>query len=275
MARSVFFGLKTDLQWLFAFPRKLFFCKCHFIIISIILTASFVVSCSKEDNSIPEDKGIIIGNYEGMLVDDTVKVIDAGYNDGDMIYIDFDRNDTADLRLVVACWGSPGLGIHYMSEVEPLSPNTSLFGIFTMDTVFLDRDIGHYSDGYNNYQVTTEYYSCMRKSPADIVSSYGTDFHVVNLNFNENLKLTDTFSPDTVSFIYHSQSPQYTSVQNDTVFIHQSFYESDCYTVPYGEEIYLGVKFRDCNERLGWIKIILQSETKMTLLEYAIQKKSN
>ena len=243
----------------------------HLFVFIVLAFTMIAGSCRKEDDAPPETCELVIGNYRNMIIDSTVQIIDAPYNGGDMISLDFDSNDTIDLRLVVACYGSPGIGVHYVSEIQSLNKNAAIHGFFTLDTAFLNKVISNFSDDYNIYQSITEYYSCRRKNPTDLVSSFGSAFHGLNLNPDDKLKLSDTFSADTVSFIYQHQSPQYMNVSNDTVFIHKSYYESDCHTVPYGKAIYLGFKFKGEQERLGWIKIVLQSECKITLLEYAIQ----
>lgn len=265
MAGSV--GLQTFLKNVRCFYNGNF---RFFVIIAFAFT-TIAGACRKENDPPPVTCEIVIGNYINMIIDSTVQIIDAPYNGGDMISLDFDSNDTVDMRLVVACYGSPGMGVHYVSEIQSLNRNATIYGVFTLDTVFLKKVISVFSDDYNIYQAITEYYSCRRKNPADLVSSFGSAFHGLNLNPDDKLKLSDTFSADTVSLIYQYQSPQYMNVSNDTVFIHKSYYESDCHTVPYGKAIYLGLKFKREKERLGWIKILLQSESRITLLEYAIQ----
>jgi hypothetical protein len=237
------------------------------------LSGVLFISCQKENDTLSTNQEIIMGDYTGMIIDSTQKVIQSSYNYGEEIFLDFDLNDSADLELVVGEIGSPGMGVHYFSMVQPLNRKTALFGIFTIDTVFLKQVTGYYSDMYNNYKTITDYYCCWEKDPAYRVISCDSAFHALDLDFRDKLKLTDPFSVDTISFIYRWSCPILSNVENDTVVTRSSNYEFDCHSIPHGKEIYIGIKFKDNIERLGWIKLVV-GETKMTLKEYAIQRKT-
>lgn len=186
--------------------------------------------------------------------------------------LDFDKDDTSDLRLLVAMYGSPGMGIHDIAELQSLNAGTILCGTTTADTIFLYRKTNVYYDDYNIYKVTEDHYSCRRESGDYQVLSSETDFHVLGMEFGDKLGVNDHFSEDTVSFIYNWSTPPCSDFENDTVRISSSYSRFDCHSFPYGEEIYLGFKLIGDPTRLGWIKLILESENKMALKEYAIQE---
>ncbi|NTW26468.1 MAG: hypothetical protein HGA37_17350 [Lentimicrobium sp.] len=258
------FGLNSLFRCCYRhFPRLIF--PGWFIVL-------LLCSCSKDNDSGPLSNEITIGNYKDMYVDGTVKTIDPPYNGYEEILLDFDKNDSADLRLLVVMYGSPGMGIRYMSEVQSLNKHTTFYGVYTTDTVFMNRVIGNFSDEYNNYQSITDYYSCRRKNTTDQIISIGNAFHALDLNKNDKLRLTDTFSAETVSFIYQWNSPLLDYFENDTVYRCSSYYEFDCHKMPFGQEIYIGFKFTHKVDHLGWIKIIVQSEANISLKEYAVQR---
>ena len=228
------------------------------------------ISCEKEKNSTPDD--IVIGDYRSMYVDSTEISIEGSYNYSEEIRLDLDLDDSADLRLIVAMYGSPGMGIQYVSEVQPLNSTILMYGAYSDDTTFLDRLIRTYQDEYNTYKSITENYSCHHKNKSDQVIHAETAFHPLALEYGDILSLSGIFASDTESFIYQWSGPTYSYVENDTVCIETSNHLFDCHSIPYGEEVSLGFKLSGPAERLGWIKMIVASEAKITLKEFAIQK---
>jgi hypothetical protein len=86
------------------------------------------------------------------------------------------------------------------------------------------------------------------------------------------MSIAHVFLSDTVSFIYHEAYPGIPDIQNDTVVIHSSHYESDCHGLPFGTNIYLGFRFKDERDYLGWFRLILQEPARITLKEFAVQE---
>jgi len=229
--------------------------------------------CRKDPEPVLKPQGIIIGDYEGMIVDSTVTTIDAPYNGYEHILIDLDQDSTADLRLLVAMPGSPGMGIRDVSELQPLHQGTALFGTFTLDSTFLREEHFIFSDDYNHYHNSISHYSCRRKSPFDRITETDLRFHLVELKKGEVLDPASVFSVDTVSFIYNWYFHGIQTFENDTVYLRSSDYEFDCQKLPYNKAIYLGVKMLDSPARLGWIQLVLESESQIRLKEVAFQKK--
>ena len=228
-------------------------------------------SCHKDDEDLPKDY-IVIGDYRGMIVDSTHVDLMAAYNSGMILKLDLDKNDSADFRLVVAEMGSPGMGVHAISQLESMNSSCRLYGNFSMDTVYLHQSHHIYSDEYNKYHSITSNYNCRKILPGDVVSGSKTDFHPGGLLKGQKLRMDDTFSADTVSFIYSWSGPVFYNVFNDTVFITYEYYSFDCHELPYGQDIYLGVRCGDVHPKLGWIKLALLSEDRVTLKELAIRK---
>lgn len=242
--------------------------------ILLLLAASlilFVFSCKKDDDTHPIRDKLSIGVYKGLFVDSTAKSIESSYNNGQILNLDLNQNDTADLKFVIGMYGSPGMGVYYVSSLECLHNNIVLFGEFTRDTIFLKRNISYYSDEYNHYQVTANYFNCRQLDQQYDVFSIATNFHPLRLNKNDMLKRSDTFAADSISFIYSWNGWQSVNVSNDSVFVSSSHYDYGCHVLPYGENLYLGYKLTDTKERLGWIRFTLESATRITFKEYAIQ----
>ena len=238
-------------------------------ILALVLLSLFI-SCKKE-NDVDTDK-IVIGNYHSLYVDSTEISIEASYNDFGEILLDLDLDDSADLRLVVAIYGSPGMTFHYVSELQPLDSGIMMYGAYSGDTTFLDRKIRIYQDEYNTYKSITNNFSCHRENPTDQVIRVETVFHPLVLEKDDILGLSDLFASDTESFIYQWSSPVYTYVENDTVIVESGNSLFNCHSIPYGEEVFLGFRLSGPADRLGWIKLILGSEARITLKEFAIQK---
>jgi hypothetical protein len=238
---------------------------------ALLISALFMVSCRKDNNHGLSKQQIFIGNYSGMFVDSTVKTIEASYNGYSEILLDFDKNDSNDLRLVVALYGSPGMGVHPLSELQSLNSRLEFCGAYTHDTLFLSTVITNFSDEYNNYQSITDYYNCRKLNPDDEVFSTDTTFHITKLNRDDKISLSDFYASETISFVYFSFSPTLDFVRNDTVFRVSSQRITDCNALPYGQDIYIGIRLRGSVDRLGWIKILLHSENVTTLKEYALQ----
>lgn len=237
------------------------------VIASIFIT---VAACKKDNNPEPDNSAIKIGIHKGLEIDSTVIQLTASYNNGEQLQLDLNNNDTADVRLVVAMYGSPGMGVYYTSSLLCLNHKIKLFGAFFQDTVFLRQNISCFSDEYNNYHTTVNYYNCRKLDSLYQVFITRTDFHPLKLNPGEVLKRVDTFASDSISFIYSWSGGQSVDYSNDTVYISSSRYDYSCHALPYGEDIYLGFKFTDQTERLGWIRFVLGFNT-ITLKEYAIQ----
>jgi len=242
--------------------------------ILLLLSACFIMlmfSCKKDEDPHPIKDKISIGVYKGLFVDSTAKSIESSYNNSQILDLDLNDNDTADLKFIVGMYGSPGMGVYYISGLQCLHHNIALFGEFAQDTVFLRRNISYYSDEYNNYQVTANYFNCRKLDSQYNVYSIATNFHPLRLNANDILKRSDTFAADSISFIYTWNGWQSVNFSNDTVYVSSSQYNYSCHGLPYNENLYLGFKLSDTKERLGWIRFTLESATRITLKEYAIQ----
>lgn len=240
---------------------------------TLLLAGLFLLSCNKDPQPALQTRLIVIGDYNNMLVDSMVKIIDAPYNGYEDIILDLNRDDTSDLRLLVAMFGSPGMGIHSISQLQPLHTGISFFGVNVIDSTFLDEDHFMFSDEYNNYHTIVSNFSCRRKSPWDRFLESGTCFHPRELKKGEKLDQTAIFASDTTSFIYSWFFHGIQTFENDTVFLHTGYYEFDCYRLPYNKAIYLGVKIQDSIVRLGWIQLVLESENRIRLKEVAFQKR--
>lgn len=234
--------------------------------------ALLIISCEKSKDENKADAAIKIGEYENMLVDSNKNIIESSYNHYQDIQLDVNHDQYPDVRLVVMEIGSPGMGIHYVSEIQPLTAAFELYGQYTIDTSFLQEQVSYSID--SNYVYQTSYYKhcCFRTLNSDRVESIMSAFHPLELAYHQTLSNTGTFSSDTISFIYSWSSPIISYFENDTAFVHQSTNLFNCHAIPYGTDVYLGFRFTDDQIHLGWLKLKLEAESRMQLKEWAIQR---
>jgi len=233
----------------------------------------FVASCKKDNDPEPIKDKISIGVYEGIVVDSTVRSIEASYNKSYSFSLDLNQNDTADLKFIVGMYGSPGMGasVQYTSSLSCLHPNIALLGEITQDTVFLHRHIRYESNENGHYEVAVNYYDCRQLNQFYNVHSIASKFHPHRLIPNDTLALSDNFEVKNLSFIYTWNGWQSFFHSNDTSYISSSQYDFSCRALPKNKDIYLGFRFTDTKERLGWIRFELGGGPRITLKEYAIQ----
>jgi hypothetical protein len=204
---------------------------------------------------------ITIGVGDSMQINNIGRDLYAYEYQRDVLSIDVNNDNETDIILEVSYSpASMGTSERKTSSMRAAHGKISFSGIFTMDSIYTYID----TSGFNINMLNTCHFS--GASDDTLVSN---EFHCKNLLYLDKLHSSDSFASDSVSFIYSETGHGYNIFGNYSVFWNKV---SDCYSLPYGENIYLGFKYTDTIERLGWIQLKLISSREMFVSEWAIQK---
>ncbi|MBE0639442.1 MAG: hypothetical protein IH598_13075 [Bacteroidales bacterium] len=240
-----------------------------FLLFTVLLA---IYSCEKEHtSSAPE---ITAGECRNMIVNYYDTTLAGGYHYPVTFNLDLDINGTDDIQFQSEIWGSPGMGQIPKSMIRCLHPSAKLLGVFTSDTLFLNRDTivqeGLYPNTWEMYLIHN--YTCNRVEDKDTVLAITPDFNIKPLQRGEIIRKSDAFNSDTVTLTqYFSHSyPMLVGVVGDTTIYEYNVHFNDCDTFPQETVAFIGV-FMD-NERLGWIKISIFDRYKIMIQESALQE---
>ena len=240
----------------------------HMILIISILLA-LLSGCMKETEI--RKQSIHISDRSGMIVIDSAQTITGMYNQPQTVQLDVNSDGMPDLSLTANIIGSPGMGQHPYASILALHHELGFFGLMSNDTTYVNENIEISQDGNLVYHQTTFRFNCQKLSPFYNFYSTAENFHLKALQPNEDLEISGLFAADTVSFNYSWSSPIIPYFANDTVYTRQSYTDFNCFALPYNTDIYLGYNILTDSNRLGWLKIRINSSSSLTLLEWAIQ----
>ena len=246
-----------------------------------------MASCKKPSTP----NSIVFGNTEDMIVKTYDSCLVYNYHSETSYYyeeytcrciIDINNDGTEDIGIVSTIGtnlDSPNLELISVTRLE-LDQNTcvSCENVFHGDYFHLDSTFTSVGD------TILYYYSqcCEKESDDDVfdeLSSFMND--VIPFYKGDLLSKNDYFYWPNTNL--HTQPHYYypSCFHDQDLNVVQEIYlnkQFDCYNFPLDKETYIGVKTtnKDGTERLGWIKIYLESQPngthKLTQLETAIQK---
>lgn len=243
--------------------------KYFYMILIISLLPALLSGCMKETEI--RKQSIRISDPSGMIINDSARTITGMYNRPQTIKLDVNRDGIPDLSLTANIIGSPGMGQHPHASIQALHHELGFLGFLSKDTTYVNENIMISQDGNLVYHQTTFRFNCQKLSPFYNFYSTAENFHLKTLEPNDELQISNLFASDTVSFIYSWNSPIIPYFANDTVFTRQSYTNFSCFALPYNTDIYLGYNVLIDSNRLGWLKIRINSSSSLTLLEWAIQ----
>ena len=236
-----------------------------------------IISCKKEVSLPDENNSIIIGKTSGLLTKTYDAVLIGEYNGLKSFDLDVNGDNIPDFRFTSEIWGSPGLGQHPQSRLLCLNNNSLIFGYLNTDTTYLDfeSDTSYGQNMTPVYIYNTTIYSCMKISDADsIVKIAPNQFRLKAKTKGESINKAAFNKSDTV-ILSDEWYSQYVSpiTQNDTLIYNYVDYHSTCNSFPQDKILYVGIKVKTSNvEKIGWIKISISDNYKISILESAIQK---
>ncbi len=229
-------------------------------------------SCEKESTSNPNDL-VEIGNYTGLRIDYHDVVLVGGYHDKQVYEIDIDQDGVNDFQIMSNIWGSPGLGQHPEADIACLN-HDSYFSV----SPFSDTSFLHTAIDTHNYETVEIYirktYTCDRIDVSDSVLMIKESHYLNVFNKKDIVSISDSWISDTLGLDYSWNSfyESYSSSPDTTIFIVHT-YDNNCHPFPGDRIAYVGLKKESSGKaRLGWIKLSISDNYKVSILETALQE---
>lgn len=227
---------------------------------------------------------IEIGNSSGMNVTACDLNIDVPNDLG--CNIDFDGDHEPDLNFIYYSHYTPGIGTHSNIEVYGYyNQKVKLFGSAQSTTVYEHCDVSSVplSSGPSKVQTTYHYsWSCnqMLGDSDRVYKQVDVPFVAQPVQLNQKIFANMVFQVTTLKFQStgaptKSSEQYYTSNDTSYAIIHSDANPSDnCEKFQVSPEShYIAFKMGvGSNRKLGWIKFIVYSPTKLKITEYAISK---
>lgn len=244
-------------------------------VLFILLLSS---SCeSLEIRQMNSGDSIEIGNYTNMSVISYDSLFYGSYNELKYLDLDLNEDEIFDYRFTSEIWGSPGMGMHPRVQMLSLHPDCQMNGFLARDTVFFHSSYDTiYSENFYpvNINIYTTY-SCKRVDSADSILSISQDNFKINyLDAGDHLWKSELFKADTI--IKNDNSPILDPIEyvEGLIIRRFNYYNNFCYSFPEEEIKYLGFMLADGDkeEKLGWIKCSILSNSKVLIFETAIQE---
>lgn len=240
-------------------------------LVSMVLVVLIFQACEKENPA--QKPEIKAGAYADMIVKYYDTTLAGGYHNPVTFNLDLDNNGTDDLQFQSEVWGSLGLGQIPKSMIRCLHSGAKLLGVFTTDTLFLNRDTlvqeGFYPNTWEMYLINS--YTCQRIEDIDSVLSITPEFKLKPLQRDEIITKSDPFNSDTLTLSQSGNSYYWPGgISGDTTIYEYVVQYNDCQTFPQETVAFIGV-FMD-NERLGWIKISIFDWYKILIHESGLQQ---
>ncbi len=237
-----------------------------------LLIAGVIYSCEKE-NKPGKDNVITIGNYSGLKVIHHDTILVGGYNNKRDYFLDVDGDGNNDFVLSSNIWGSPGMGQHPEADIASLGQQFFFNMIEYQDTTFLHTQ----NDTFYSNQVEIylrKYYTCSRMDIKDSILTIRDNHFVRVLDRNQTISANDLWLTDTLdlnhSWIYYHNV---ISSTQDTIVYEAITYLNECHSFPNDIIAWIGIGKKDPEKiRLGWIKIAISEDYKITILETTIQE---
>ena len=251
----------------------------NILILIFALGLMFIISCNKEDDDnnnepVVTPTEIEVGETENMLINYYDTTLIGEYNTLGTIKLDVDNDGNNDILLTSILWGSPEIGDHPRTTINCLNDQTELYGFNTNDTSFLNVHIKIVNGPGSSVEVHERHsYTCHRIDESDSVLQITPAFKILPLDRGDILKLSDTFSSDSIVLTddWYRTQQIVTGVSGDTTFYEYEVYYNDCNSFSSDEVKYIGIRMND-ESKLGWLRINISEKYKILILESAIQE---
>jgi hypothetical protein len=239
----------------------------------LVLISVFFLLCCEKDNYKRKNE-IQIGDKNNMVINYYDTLLIGEYWNAQFFDTDLDNDGINDIQFESNYWGSPGGGYNRSSTIRCLNSDVELFGFYTSDTLFWNRDTVIYEltdDPFFNFSKYVYCnYTCSRIDVSDTILNVSSAFKIIPLNSGDKLKIEDTFSTNVLIEDPSGETMPIERVSGDTIiYIYQRNY-NDCISFPLSDTNYIG--FRLKNEKLGWIKISIFNVNQILIHEIGIQK---
>lgn len=239
------------------------------ILISLLSLGIILTGCEKDKYKSTRISHISVGNNHNMIVN----IYNTTLSPLEFLSIDLDNNGVYDVQFEIVVIHLNAWNYHHKTLIKSLSSNLEIQGFYVNDTVFNNTNTVIDSTGTPIRVHKYTNYTCERMSENDSIHSVSSVFILNALNEGEVIEIDNSFASSTLR-VFESPNlgtPYSSGVNNDTlVLLHTSYY-NNCTNFPLESVKYIGVKFVK-ESRLGWIKVILPEEDRITIVESGIQK---
>lgn len=236
-----------------------------------------MITCTKEESSSISKDQIIIGSESDILIIKYDTILVGGYHQFKSIDLDINGDMIPDFQFTSEIWGSPGLGQHPRAKLLSLNNNSLINGYFSIDTTYLayqtDTSYGENMTKVYIYNTTT--YSCKRLNNNDsIVKVLPNQFKILTKKKGEHLNIAETFNSDTITLSDEWYSNYVLpEIHGDTSIYNYYQKHNTCNSLSSDLIHYIGIKLKDSKiDKIGWLKISITDNYKISILESAIQK---
>jgi hypothetical protein len=168
--------------------------------------------------------------------------------------------------------------MHIKSSISSINRDFLIYGRLIIDTMFLNEIKTSIKDSLNHVYIDSFfYYSCTRINSNDsIININKNRFEATPLVENELLTQNNYFRDDTSYFQienYVHTTYELGIDRRDTLLTKKKTYSNYCSFLPFDKEYYFGFKLKESEiTRLGWIKLKIDQNYNITIIENAIQK---
>lgn len=242
--------------------------SCFFL----ILVSMILISCERE-SSPSRDGWLTAGSTIGMLVNVHDTVLVGSYHMPLSYFLDVDRNGSNDFEIISNVWGSPGMGQHPEADLVSLDPDWC-FSVFNYpDTLFY-----HYQADTFEFSRTEIYfrnfYSCYRLGANDSVLRVQQSQFLNLYERNQHISGNGEWAPGKIDLTMSNGYGSNVIVDNnDTLKLSETITFADCHVLPNDRILWIGICKKEHNEkRLGWIRLSMTDNFKISVLESAIQE---
>jgi hypothetical protein len=237
------------------------------------------VSCSKEKD--PEkvtpptpNEYIIIGDVEGMRIDNDEKVVNGDYYQIDQLALDVNGDGINDLQFQMGYGSSPGMGMYRISNLHKLHNRISILHDLMIDTTYLSEIVSYQYGGGNVTKHVRRKFDCKRLTSHYEFYSAEEKAFVTQLASADTIWFDGEYRNTGLTFVYEHGWKSILN-QNDTLFITESTWKYGCHALPTQTPVYIAFSLEQEGEHLyGWIKLYFNNYVNVRVQEIAIQRKN-
>ncbi|MCB0396252.1 MAG: hypothetical protein KDD36_06345 [Flavobacteriales bacterium] len=239
------------------------------------LTACVFVACQKDPIVSEYPNVLVVGDPDEVLITDDSLVVSGGYNHGEFIDVDVDKDGVNDIRISAAFTGSPGMGVTGSAYLRSINEQLG----FAYIPYKVDQYTKEYKDtikfmGSDSELDVTEY-TCENLPGYQYLST--TEERRYRFEPGSSVRMNDAFDLESeriqISPIDNNISETQGGDLGGIGIIRPTWRTvrdySHCGRVDYESKSY--VVFR-IDGRLGWLKLTATGGL-VTIYEYAVQKK--
>ena len=236
-----------------------------------------LITCKKDNQPEISSYKIVCGTKTDVIIHDYDSILIGSRYVVKSFDFDVNSDGSADFQLTSEIYGSAGQGYHPRAKLLCLNSNCMINGYLSSDTIFKNFQSDTIYDSFQEKVKITNrtIYSCERIDNADSIKQIQTDqFKYLSKNKGDYLDKSEFFKSTTITLSDEwSSSFELPVNHNDTII--ENYYQNHytCHSFPSDVIQYIGIKIKDGkNDKIGWLKISISENYKISIWESAIQK---